>query len=98
MVMKPEDVRLHNIDTSKGSWGIYVQTVVEAQNNDNLFLKVILERNISDERIEMRRLELLVFSAELVDPQQRARLIAKIQNWIEATEGDGFLDLVSQTL
>jgi hypothetical protein len=94
--MKQEDIRLHNVETSKGQWGIFIQSVVKAQGNDNLFLTIVLEQNIDDERIRMRRLDLLVFSAELASPGGRREVRDQICRWVEETDGDGFLDLVSK--
>ena len=94
--MKPEEVGLHDVDTSKGQWGIFVQSVVKAQDNDNLFLTIVLEQNIDDERIRMRRLDLLVFSAELASHAGLREVRDQICQWVEETDGDGFLDLVSK--
>jgi len=47
MSLKPQDVRLHEVDTSKGQVGIYVQSVVEAENKKNLFVTIILSENIA---------------------------------------------------
>jgi hypothetical protein len=96
---KPEDVpfHCHTIQTSKGSWGIFIDILVEAQNNDNLFLKAFLEQHIDEEHVETRRLEIMVSSANLFNPQKRTQIICQIQDWIETTEGDGSLDLVSQS-
>ena len=72
-----------------------MQSTVEAQNHDNLFLKIILEQGIDDERFRMRRLEVLIFAPELATSEGRTRILSRIRQWIEATEGDGYLDLVS---
>ena len=95
--MKPEDIELHDVDTSKGSWGIFVQSVVRAQDNDNLFLTIVLERNIDDERVEARRLTLRLFSPELASDTGRKGILREIRSWIDATDGDGSLDLVSKS-
>lgn len=47
-------------------------------------------------QIRMRRLDVLAFGPELSDPRERMKVLDQIRNWIEASEGDGFLDLVSQ--
>ena len=91
MSVKPEDVRLHEISTSKGHWGIYVQTVVEALNGENLFLTIILERNIDDEHIESRKLNMSVTASELASPSGRNGVLNQIRKWLETTEGDGSL-------
>lgn len=92
--MKPEEIRLHDVDTSKGSCGVFVQSVVKAQGNDNLFLTIVLEQNMDDEHVSMRALKLLVFSPELASDAGRAGILDEIRNWIDTTDGDGFLDLV----
>lgn len=94
--MEPKDIPLHEVDTAKGHWGIFVQSVVKAQN-DNIFLIMILEQRVDDERFRMRRLEMLILAAELISPAGRAAILRRIREWIEATEGDGYLDLVSST-
>jgi hypothetical protein len=58
---------------------------------------VFLEQNIDEEHVETRRLEMMVFSPDLFNLEKRTRMIRQIQNWIENTEGDGSLDLVSQS-
>jgi hypothetical protein len=97
MSMQPQDVRLHSVDSSKGEWGIYVQSVVEAENKKNLFLTIILERNIDDEHIESRKLAMSVSASELASPSGRNEVLNLIRNWIETTEGDGSIDGVSQS-
>jgi hypothetical protein len=97
MGLKPEDIHLHKIDTSKGHWGIFIQSIVRAQDTDSLFLKMILEQNIDDERVRMRRLEMRLLALELADSQHRDRVLGQIRNWIETTDGDGFLDLIAQS-
>ncbi len=95
--MKREDIGLHDVETSKGNWGIYVQSVVKAQDNDNLFLAIILEQGVDNEHFRMRKLEVLVFAPELASPAGLAGILGHIRNWIDTTEGDGFLDLVSKS-
>lgn len=95
--MRPEEIRLHDVETSKGQWGIFVQSVVKAQDNDNLFLRILLEQNIDYEHIRMRTLNLLVFSRELASDAGLVGILDHIRNWINTTDGDGFLDLVSKS-
>jgi len=87
--MKPQDVNLHTVDTSKGSWGIFVQSVVEAVNGEHLFITMILERNIDYERIQSRILKMSVLASELTSPSGRIDVLNSIRNWIETAEGDG---------
>jgi hypothetical protein len=97
MRLKPQDVRLHEVDTSKGQWGIYVQSVVEAENRRNLFVTIILERNTDDEHIVSRRLVMSVSASELASSSGRNEVLNLIRNWVETTEGDGSIDGVSQS-
>jgi hypothetical protein len=93
--MKPQDINLHHVDTSKGEWGIFVQSVVEAQNGQNLYMTLILEQNIGDEHIRNRKLAMSVSASELLSPLGRAGIVNQIRTWIEMTEGDGSLDGIS---
>jgi len=97
MNVEPQDVQLHEVDTSKGHWGIFVQSVVEARDGENLFVTVILEQNIDDEHIKSRRLEMFVSASELASPSSRSGVLGQIRNWIETTEGDGSLGRMSQS-
>jgi hypothetical protein len=92
--INPQDLRLHDVDTSKGHWGIFVQSVVEAQNGENLFATIILEQNIDDEHIRSRKLEVLVAASAVANPSGRNGVLNQIRQWIETTEGDGSLTVV----
>ena len=98
MNLKPQDVGLHEVETSKGQWGIYVQSVVEAENKEHLFVTIILERNIDDEHIMSRRLAMSISASELASSSGRKEVLNLIRNWIETTEGDGSIDGVSQPM
>jgi hypothetical protein len=91
MSLKPQDVRLHQVDTSKGEWGVFVQSVVESRNGERLFLIIVLEQNIDDEHVRSRKLEMSVAASDLANPLGRTGLLNQIRNWIETTEGDGSL-------
>jgi len=92
MSLKPQDIRLHSVETSKGEWGIYVQTVVETENKKNFFVTMILERNIDDEHIMSRRLVMSVSASELASPSGQNEVRNLIRNWVDTTDGDGSLD------
>jgi hypothetical protein len=64
--LKPQDVRLHWVETAKGEWGIHVQSVVESEDKKKLFMTIILERNIDDEHVMTRRLAMSVSASELI--------------------------------
>jgi len=92
MSLKPQDVRLHSVETSKGEWGIYVQSVVETENKKNVFMTIILERNIDDEHIMSRKLVMSVSAPELAGPSGRNEILNLIRNWVDTTDGDGSID------
>ena len=93
--MNPQDVRLHDVDTSKGHWGIFVQSLVEAQNRETIFVTMIVEQNVDEEHIQSRKLTLAASTSQLASPQGRSEILDKIRDWIETTEGDGSLDAIS---
>lgn len=95
MSLKPQDVHIHSVETSKGQWGIYVQSVVETENKKNLFVTIILERDIDDEHIISRRLVLAISASGLASPSGRDEILNLIRNWVETTEGDGSIAGVS---
>lgn len=94
-IIHPKVFGVHQVDSSKGHWGIYVQSVVEARNAENLFVKTVLERNLDDEHIESRKLAILVSASQLTNPSGLNEVLAQIRNWIETTEGDGSLTIAS---
>lgn len=89
--MNPQDLRVPVVNTSKGHWGIYPQSVVESQNGQYIFITAILERNIDEEHIDSRKLDILVSASELTNPTGRIGILNEIRTWIETTEGDGVL-------
>lgn len=93
--MNPQDIQLHDVNSSKGHWGIFVQSIVEEQKGENVFVTLILEQNIDDEHIRSRKLDILVSASQLASPQGRSKLLNQIRNWIETTEGDGTVDGLS---
>jgi hypothetical protein len=92
MSLKPQDVRLHSVETSKGQWGIHVQSVVETENKKSIFMTIILERNIDDEHIASRKLVMSVSAPELASLSGRNEILNLIRNWVDTTDGDGSLD------
>ena len=95
MGLQANDFPFKIVDTAKGRWGIFVQSVVRARDKDKLFLTMILEQGIDDEHFRTRKLEMFVFESALITSQGQARTLSDIREWIEKTEGDGHLDLVS---
>jgi hypothetical protein len=97
MNLMPRDVRLHSVETAKGEWGIYVQSVVETENKKNVFMTIVLERNIDSEHIKSRRLAMSVSASELASPSGRDEILSLIRNWVETSEGDGSIDGLAQS-
>ena len=95
MSIVPVKVLIHKtkIDASDKVWLIVVVSVVEAQDGDNLLLKLVLEPNIDEEIPVSRELSLMAPSAVISEPEMCTEVVDHIRNWIETTEGDGFLDL-----
>jgi hypothetical protein len=88
---KASDIALHHVRTAKGEWAIYVQRVAQSEDQRTLFLIAILEANVDKEHVLTRRLELSGPASEFTSAAGRERVMAQIRNWIEITEGDGFL-------
>lgn len=85
-------IDLVRIETSKGNWGIFVESVVETRAGHNLLVKLILEQAIDDEHFRMRNLEVIANARVARDPDRAQDIAGRIKDWIESTEGDGFVD------
>jgi hypothetical protein len=81
------------VDTADGGWLVAIGTIAETGGAANLLLGIILEQSIDDEKIRMRKLSVIVDAREARDPDRVPDLLGRIRTWIEATQGDGFLDL-----
>lgn len=81
------------VETSKGCWGLFIETVIDTQAGRNLLVRVILEQMIDNERFRMRNLEIIVNTRDAYDPDSAPQIANRIRQWIESTEGDGFIDL-----
>jgi hypothetical protein len=95
MRIKAEELPLHlsRIQTSQGGWLIAVQSIAEARVGGTLLLKLILEQSKDDEHFRTRELWMQVLAVKLYDPDLFANVVSRIRQWIETTEGDGFLEL-----
>lgn len=83
------------LSTSRGPWLIRVNSVMAAEESENLALQLVLQ-NLEDEKTsETRRLYAVVPASDLENPQQRVLIADHIRHWVETTHGNGFLDLVS---
>ena len=95
MLPLPAELPLHlaRMDTGNGVWLIAVASVMETQSGQNLLLKLILEQSVDDETLGSRELSLMAPAAVILDTETSGQVIDRIRDWIEKTEGDGFLDL-----
>ena len=95
MNIQPEELPLHlsRIETSQGGWLIAVQSVAEARVGGTLLLRLILEQSVDDEHFRTRKLGMQVRAVKLYDPDLFADVLSQISQWIETTDGDGFLEL-----
>jgi hypothetical protein len=87
-------IDLAQIESAKGSWLVAVETVAETIADRNLLLTLILEQRIDDEHFRMRELSSKVRASDARDPGRSAYLLDRIRDWIESTDGDGFVDMV----
>lgn len=88
-------LELNVVGTRKGAWLIRVGAVIAADDSDKVSLQLILRRVGEDESSATRRLYAVVPASDLEIPPQRVLIAEKIREWIEGTEGNGFLDLSS---
>jgi hypothetical protein len=96
MAILPEELALHRarFTASTGEWLVVVDNVKQTQGNDNLLLNLILEQAVDEEQLVSRKLGLVFPAAVALDPETCAQVIDQIREWIETSDGDGFLDLV----
>jgi hypothetical protein len=96
MLILPEDLPLHfaKMDIGNGVWLIAVADVMETRSGQNLLLKLRLEQSVDDEIFGSRELSLMAPTAVILETETCAQVLDRIRDWIEKTEGDGFLDLV----
>jgi hypothetical protein len=96
MPILSEELPLHfaKMDTSSGMWLIAVANVRETQSGQNLLLKLRLEQSVDDEIFGSRELSVMAPAAVILEAETCAQVIDRIRDWIEKTEGNGFLDLV----
>lgn len=86
------------LGTTKGRWLIRVNAVMAAQESDNLSLQLVLKNLEEDRNSETRRLYAVVHESDLEIPQERVLIADRIRQWIETTQGNGFLDLASSVV
>ena len=95
MLVLPAELPFHlaKMDTGNGVWLIAVAGVMETQSGQNLLLKLTLEQSVDEETLRSRELSLMAPAAVILDTETSGQVIDRIRDWIEKTEGDGFLDL-----
>ncbi len=89
-------IDLTDVDSSKGTWLIAVESMIETQGDGNLLLKIVLEQSIDEEHFRARELGMLLPLREAVDPDRCPNVLGWIREWIDSTEGDGFVDLTQR--
>src|ERR1700716_2873815 len=96
MPILPEELAFHRarFTASSGEWLLVGGKVKQTQGNDNLLLNLILEQGVEEELLPSRKLGLVFPAAVALDPETSAQVIDQIREWVETTDGDGFLDLV----
>jgi hypothetical protein len=88
-------IDLTSVETAKGSWGIFVENIVETRAGQNLLVKIILEQTVDDEKFRMRNLEILVNAQAARDSDHASDIAGQIKCWIESTDGDGYVDIAN---
>ena len=85
------------IQTQKGTWLVAVETVAESSST-NVLVRIVLEQAIDDEHFRTRQLGMIVNAREARNPDSVQSLANRILNWIESTEGDGFIDATGEAI
>src|SRR5947209_986895 len=95
MTILPEELCLHltRFIAANGEWKIAVESVLPSADQATLFVNLKLEQAIDEERFLSRKLGLMVPASVILDPETCVEIITQIQEWIEQSEGEGFLDL-----
>ena len=86
---------LNVLGTRKGAWLIRVHAVMAAEDSDNLSLQLLLQNLEEDKTGETRHLYAVIAASDLEIPQRRVLIADHIRQWVENTEGNGFLNLAS---
>jgi len=74
-----------------------VESVTETRADGNLLVNIVSEQAIDEgERFRVRSLGMLLPLRDAVDPDRSQRLVSQIRQWIDSTDGDGFVDLTQR--
>jgi hypothetical protein len=97
VILQPERVPFNGsvLGSAKGTWVISVNAAVYVEGTDNLLLNVTLEKGARapEGQGATRRLGILVPAPVLKEFCLREGIACDIRQWLEGTEGNGFLDL-----
>jgi hypothetical protein len=86
-------IDLIRIESRKGTWLIAVEAAADTLADGSLLVKLVLEQTINNEEFLMRQLGLKVKAFEARNPDCVPDIARRIRDWIESTDGDGFLDM-----
>ena len=99
MLLQPEHVPFNGsvLGSAKGTWIISVTDAVFVEGTNNVLLNLILEKGVRvpEDLGLTRRLGMLVPAPVLKEFCLREGVACDIRQWLEQTEGNGFLDLRS---
>ena len=97
VILQPERVPFNGsvVGSAKGTWIISVNAAVVVEGTDSLLLNLILEKGLRspEDQALTRRLGMLVPAPVLKEFYLREGVACDIRQWLERTEGNGFLDL-----
>ena len=97
MILQPEHVPFNGsvLGSAKGTWVISVNSAVYVEGTDSLLVNVTLEKGVRghEDTATTRRLGMLVPAPVLKEFCLREGVACDIRQWLERTEGNGFLDL-----
>ncbi len=96
MLVLPEKLPFHlaKVDAANGQWLIFVENPTGTQSGENLLLNLTLEQSADEETSQSRELSVVAPAPLIFEAETSAQIIDRIREWLETTEGDGFLDLV----
>jgi len=97
VILQPERVPFNAsvLGSAQGTWVISVNAAVYVEGTDSLLLNVTLEKGMRgpEDQARTRRLGMLVPAPVLKEFYLREGVACDIRQWLERTEGNGFLDL-----
>ncbi len=96
MLVLPEKLPFHlaKVDAANGQWIVFIENPTGTQSGEYLLLNLTLEQSVDEETFQSRELSLVAPAPLIFEAETSAYVIGRIREWLETTEGDGFLDLV----